>query len=122
MDDLQSIYYLLGIAGALATGVIAIVKITSNLKDYVDKTVLGVKMELSAQIKDASERAEDTSDRSGKRFDSHLAHDEHMWSTIRSEVTALQATVAAHDRRFNSIEDLLRELRGDIKLLLTRKE
>lgn len=118
----ELVYYILGIIGVLGGGIFGISRITISLKKYVEETVDEVKEELNEKINEVKASQTSGFNRVDEKFNQNIHSDEVAMLDLRNEVSQLKAQVAAHTARFGIMENLLTEMRSDIKLLLARRD
>lgn len=122
MNIVEFVYYVLGIVAAIGGGVFAISRVTISLKKYVEETVDKVKGELNEKINEVKTRQDNGFSRVDEKFNQTSHTEELAMIELRNDVGSLKAQVAAHTARFGIMENLLTEMRSDIKLLLARRE
>lgn len=119
---IESIYYSLAIIGVIIGGVFGISKITVSIKKYVDSIVDTAAKELNSRLESLTKHTDNGFVRVDERFNAGIKTEQASMAEIRNDIAQLKAQVAIHTARFGMIEMLLNEMRGDIKLLLSKKD
>lgn len=122
MNTVELVYYILGIVGVISGAAFGISRITISLKKYVEDTVDKVKEELNEKINEVKTRQDNGFSRVDEKFNQSSHNEEMAMIDLRNEVGSLKSQVAAHTARFGIMENLLTEMRSDIKLLLARRD
>lgn len=122
MQNLEILYYLLAILGFIGGTFITVVSITSRMRKYVDQSVANMQRDLASQMDKSTKEARDALEKVERMAINRRASEDHLIGEMRVDLSNLKSQVSAHSARFGMLEDLLTEVRGDIKTLLGRKD